>query len=229
MGQEAGMTILVKYATRGRPAIFLHRLREYIDGAKNPSDCIFLISYDADDPLMGEDVIAAAERMHPNVRCVRGNSKSKIEAINADINAVKEPWSVVIVFSDDMQLRLHHWDERVRMDMQHHYPDTDGCLWYHDASKQRDISTLSCIGRAYYNRFGFIYEPSYYSFFCDDEYTAVAQEAGKITFSETVIASHEHPSWGAGMKRDHLYDKNGKYWAQDKANFARRSALGFPA
>jgi len=222
------MKILVHYPTRGRPAIFLTRLREYIDGAKSPGDIIFLVSYDADDTQMTEDVVAAAERMHPNVRCVRGNSKTKIEACNANVNDVTEPWNIVLLISDDMFLQYRHWDERIKLDMALQFPDTDGCLWYHDGSRQRAICTLSCIGRRYYNRFGWIYRPEYRSFHCDNEFTYVASAAGKIVFIDTVLARHEHPAWGGGMKRDATYIRNNPAWAHDEALYNRRKLAGFP-
>ncbi len=75
----------------------------------------------------------------------------------------------------------------------------------------------------------YIYHPDYSSFFCDDEQTAVGLSLNKLVFINECICTHEHPSWGGGMKVDALYQRNNKYWNQDKATYERRKAAGFPA
>lgn len=223
------MHILVKFPTRGRPKIFLERLKEYANGALKPDKISFLVSYDADDFTMNQDVVAAAMKIHPDVTMVRGYSKTKIEAVNADIKDYVKPWEIVLVISDDMVLRRHGWDEVIREFFNSNYPDLDGAMWAHDGTKQRVICTLSCMGRKLYEKFGNIYHKTYSSFWCDNEYTEVCQRDGKIKFTETVIASHEHPAWNGGMRVDDTYRRNNRYWQSDKLNYEQRKQLGFPA
>lgn len=223
------MRILIKYPTRGRPQAFLSRLKEWVSLASNPDKLSFLVSYDSDDATMTPDVMADAERMHPSIICVRGNSKSKIEACNADIAEYEADWDIILLASDDMFCRRKGWDEMVRLHMKENFPDLDGCLWFHDGTKQRVICTLSVVGRLYYQRFGCLYEKSYLSFFCDNEFTEVAQSLGRIVFIEHPIATHEHPAWNGGMKRDETYVRNNKHWAQDEKNYFNRKSLGFPS
>jgi hypothetical protein len=223
------MRLLVKFPTRGRAGRFLLTLRGWIEQMSKPEDVVFLVSCDADDPTMTDGVIAQAKALHPNVTVVRGNSKSKIEACNADIGGYVQPWNVLLLVSDDMWCSCRGWDKVIRTKMAELYPDTDGCLWLHDGSAQRLISTLSCMGRRFYDRFGYIYHPSYKSFWSDNEYTDVARSLGKMTFIEPGIAFHEHPSWRGGMKVDATYQRNRGFWRQDETNYNRRKALGFPA
>lgn len=223
------MNILVKFATRGRPDIFLTRMKEYVGAIADPAKVRFLVSYDFDDlSMQRREVHEYLASMGPLVRALPGYSKTKIEAINADINEVDWPWQILLVISDDMQLRLHHWDTEVRALMERYYPDTDGMIWMHDGTKQRVINTLPCIGRKYYEREGYVYHPSYSSFFCDNEATELAQQRGRIQFVERVLATHEHPAWNAGMKPDAIYAKNNRYWTGDRANYEKRKAAGWP-
>lgn len=222
------MRILLKYPTRQRPQIFLQRLREWVAGAADMANIIVLVSYDLDDVTMRGDVIEQALKVHPNVRLIGGHNVSKIAACNADINTVSQPWDIVLLMSDDMVLRRHHWDARVRQDMVENFPDTDGALWYHDGTKQRDICTLACMGRKFYERFGYIYYPKYRSFWCDNEGTDVARSLGKLIFFDHVLASHEHPAWNGGMKKDALYARNNVHWAHDRDLYYARKAQGFP-
>jgi len=222
------MHILVKFPTRGRPKIFLERLKEYANGALKPDKISFLVSYDADDFTMNQDVVAAAMKIHPDVTMVRGYSKTKIEAVNADIANYGKPWDIILVVSDDMFLRKQGWDEVIREDYAKHYPDLDGSMWYFDGAQEK-ICTLACMGRTLFNRFGYVYNPNYSSFFCDDEATAVFRAMGKLTFSRTVIAGHYHPAWLKGMPVDDTYRRNNKFWKSDQATYEQRKQLGFPA
>lgn len=220
------MRILVKYPTRQRPKIFLTRLREWASAATDLSEVTFLVSIDEDDASMTDDVIAVANKIARDVRIFRGPNKSKIAACNADVDKIPN-WDVMLLISDDMFCRRSGWDAMIRRQMYLRFPDTDGCLWFHDGTRQKEICTLSCIGRKYYDRFGYVYHPSYFSFFCDNEFTEVAKMAGKIEFIDQPISTHEHPAWNGGMKRDDLYAKNNRYWKQDEANYHARKANGF--
>lgn len=223
------MTILLKFPTRGRPAQFLKTLNGWLSRASDLSRIAVLVSYDADDTTMTPEVIAKAEAMHPALVAVKGNSKSKIEACNADINEYQGEWEIILLISDDVWCFRRGWDDLLRTRMTEHYPDTDGVLWNHDGTKQRDITTISCMGRRYYERERYLYHPDYFSFWSDNEFTDVARQRGKITFFEVGIATHQHPSWLGGMKTDATYQKNHPFWNQDKATYHRRKSLGFPA
>lgn len=221
------MNILVKYPTRGRSGIFLERLKQWYDAATEKGAIRWIVTYDEDDVTMQYSVLAEAHAIIPTLVSYKGNCKTKIEACNANIPLDLE-WDVLLLISDDMVCRRIGWDNMIRENMQAHFPDTDGCLWFHDGSKQRAICTLSCIGRKYYNRFHYIYHPSYCSFFCDNEFTEVAQQANQIVFIEQCIATHEHPAWCGGMKVDATYRKNNKYWGQDQALYNQRKRDGYP-
>lgn len=224
------MKILVKYPTRQRPELFLKVLKEYIDKAADNSNITYLISYDVDDETMTSDVLATAALMHDNVMLRGGSSKSKIHACNRDIETLADwSWDIILLISDDMFVQQYGWDTTIAFDMQKYFPNTDGCLWYHDGSKQRIISTLSCMGRKYFERLGYLYHPSYKSFFCDNEYTEKAMSEGKMIFIENVIIKHEHPAWGGAVKGDDLYSRNDKAWNEDQSNYNMRKAAGYPA
>lgn len=223
------MKILIKFPTRSRPQQFLKTLRGWLDLAADPANLAVLVSCDEDDATMTPEVIAQAEALHPAVIVLRGTSKTKIEACNADVNDYQGHWDIILLASDDMWCRRKGWDEMIRTKMFEHHPDTDGVLWFHDGTKQHAIMTLSCVGRRYYERDRFLYHPTYRSFWCDNEATDVARVRGRLKFIEQPIASHEHWAWNGGMKKDALYIRNNGPWASDEANYHRRKALGFPA
>jgi hypothetical protein len=217
------LKLLIKYPTRQRPELFLKTLSEYI--SKSVDDNRYLISYDEDDASMTKEVFEAAYKISNFIDLYPGKGVSKIEACNRDMEKAKD-WDIVLLASDDMRPVTFGWDKRIKEDMQKHFPDMDGCLWYHDGAQQ-SICTLSCVGRKYYDKFNYLYHPSYKSFYCDNEFTDVATAAGKIAFIPHMIIKHYHPSWVQGVPSDLLYMHNDKFWADDEANYKKRRENGF--
>ncbi len=219
--------ILIKYPTRQRPEQFLKTLKGYIDKANDNSRIEYLISIDEDDLSMNNhEVIDAALSFSEGITIWKGKGVSKIEACNRNIQKAFKDWDILLLVSDDMECIAQGWDDRLISDMQRNFPTTDGCLWYHDGAQQ-SICTLSCIGRNYYDRFGYIYHPSYKSFFCDNEFTDIATNHRKMKLIPRMIIKHQHPSWDGNMKDDALYQRNNKFWAEDEANYHKRKANGF--
>lgn len=222
-----GMNILLKYPTRGRPQLFLQTLQGWLSRAAAPTELRVLVSYDVDDAIMTDEVVAAAKALHPAVTAVRGASKPKIEACNADLPTYAEPWDVVLLVSDDMFCCRDGWDDVIREHMSQRFPDTDGALWFHDG-RQRRGNTLECVGRKRYEHFGYLYHPSYVSFFCDDESTTVGLRDSKLHFVEPGICMHEHPSMGGQLRVDATYLRNNPWMWRDYKTFVARKAQGFP-
>lgn len=214
--------ILIKFPTRSRPELFLKTLSDYIRLAKDNSRIQYLVSIDNDDETMTEYVINQAKAFHPNVVFYKGDSKTKIEACNIDVEKAN-PWNIILLVSDDMKVGLLNWDERIISDFNGNY---DQCMWYYDGY-QKQVCTLSCVGVDYYNRFNYLYHPSYKSFYCDNEFTEVAQANGKIRMIGIPIIKHMHPSWGAGVPHDALYQRNDTHWEFDEENYYKRKASGF--
>lgn len=153
-------------------------------------------------------------------------TKGKIAACNSRIEDYEGEWDILILISDDMIPKVEGWDEIIIDDMQTHYPDTDGVLFYNDGHNGRKLNTLPIMGRKYYERFGYIYNPEYISLFADNEFTEVADRLGKQTYIDRVIIEHQHPFYYP-EKNDDLYRKNNSYYLQDKATYERRKRNGF--
>jgi hypothetical protein len=236
--------LLVKFPTRGRPDKFFTVLDRYYYGSKRKNLTSFLITCDKDDISMNND--AVRERLQKNYRntfVVFGESKSKIEAVNNDMNLAPEH-DIILLASDDMVPEEKGYDEVIRNKMQELYPDTDGVLWFFDGYR-RDFNTLCILGKKYYDRFGYIYHPSYKSFWCDNEFTDVANNLGKQTFIDKVIIRHIHPDWiqrddnAAVMYKnvhpnakdigiDQTFIKNLPFERLDAQNYRQRKLAGFP-
>lgn len=237
------MKILYKYPTRQRPLKFLRCISSYYELMKG-DNYEFVVTIDDDDKMMHSPEIVSHMSKMKGLTVKSGLNKSKIEAINADIPDTD--WDIVVLVSDDMFPEVEGFDDIIREDMARLYPDTDGVLWYFDGWR-RDLNTLCILGRKYYERFGYIYHPGYKSFWCDNEFTEVANTLGRQTFIDRVIIRHYHPdivlvdsstrekfaklfpeyaSVGSSG-HDELWKKNNSLFAFDRATYEQRKSRGF--
>jgi len=219
--------LLIKFPTRGRPDKFFKVLEEYINKAKNLEHIAFLISLDTDDISMNnENIIIKLKEYQKKVKLIYffGNSKTKIEAINADMGKVSG-WDILLLASDDMVPVVNGYDTIVRKDMNDHFRDLDGVLWYNDGG-QNNINTLSILGKKYYDRFNYIYHPDYISLWCDNEFTEVSKRLNKVYKSDQIIIEHQHPVYQK-TNYDQLYVRNESYYNIDQETYKKREVFNF--
>ena len=222
------MKILFKYATRSRPHWFQETIQTYLSMLSGMHQYEFVITCDTDDATMNNKKMISFMKKH-SLYYYFGNHKTKIEAINADMNAILD-WDICVVVSDDMIPVKQDFDISIVEEMTQSFPDTDGVLHFDDGlcnsnySKDRTI-TLSILGRLFYNRFGYIYHPLYKSFYCDTEFTEVAQKMKKVKFVPEVIIKHE---WSGGANsKDALYRRNSSLGKLDRTIYNTRKKEGF--
>lgn len=220
------MNLLIKFPTRGRRDKFFEVLNLYYDNLNNIDLTKFCVTIDDDDVSMNNDEVLYKLDQYKNLEYFVGFSESKIEACNSDIDEMID-WDIVLLASDDMIPQVKGYDDIIREKMEEYYPDTDGVLWFFDGNR-KDLNTLCILGKKYYDRFGYIYHRGYKSFYCDEEFTIVANKLGKQTFIEQVIIKHEHPDIPQYRnKLDELYVKNHKYYSVDYNFFNLRKKNKF--
>ena len=212
------MKLLVKFPTRHRHHQFLSTLRLYVAKCNQPTRTHFLITLDTDDATMvhANDEIASILVNHPH-RIVYGTSANKIDAINRDME-LAGAWDVLLLASDDMIPEAQGYDDIIREKMKATYPDLDGVLWFNDGYAGEKLNTLVCMGSQYYKRDGYIYNPAYKSFFCDNEFMETATARKRQTYFPECIVRHQHPA-NTGGSDDDLYKHNNKYWNEDEKTY----------
>lgn len=219
--------LLIKFPTRGRPDKFFNVLDLYINKAQNLDKIAFLISLDTDDVTMNNpEIISRFKNYQSKIKLLYffGNNKTKIQAINADLEKVSG-WDILLLASDDMIPVVQGYDYIIRKDMNDHFRDFDGVLWYNDGG-QNNINTLSILGKKYYDRFGYIYHPDYVSLWCDNEFTEVSKKLNKVYQSDKIIIEHQHPVYRK-TNYDQLYVKNESYYNIDQQTYEQRKSKNF--
>lgn len=203
--------ILFKFASRSRESKFFIGLDNILNNIADYENFHILVSLDSDDSTMyNKTTITKIKKyfeLYPDkITVVFGKSKSKIDAINRDVNHYKESinFDILVNFSDDMSFIVKGFDNIIRNKFSQHFNDTDGNIYFNDGFTKDKISTLSIIGRKYYDKFNYIYHPSYISLWCDNEYTIVAKNNNKIHYFDENIFVHNHPSNVGGFIDEQL-------------------------
>lgn len=218
------MTILFNLASRSRPEKFFETLDNITRNCAS-QDYLILAKLDSDDQSMFND--AVLNRIcdnYPKVATMWGESKSKIDAINRDINdSDLPPWSILINMSDDMRWGTFGFDDIIR---QHMPVNLDGFLHVPDDYAKDRVCTTSIIGWRYYQRDMYVYNPAYYSMWCDDEATDVAKARGCYIQVPGIQLDHLHYTNMGKAPKDELYRRNDTYLA-DKRIYEERKARNF--
>ena len=135
-------------------------------------------------------------------------------------------FDIVLLASDDMVPQIKGFDTIIKEKMLSNYPDTDGVLWFNDGYKGDTLNTLCILGKKYYDRFNYIYNPEYKSVWCDNEFMDVSKLLNKVTYFDITIIRHEHPDWGFGSN-DSIHMSNIKNESNDRITYERRKKINF--
>jgi hypothetical protein len=217
------MDLLIKFPTRNRPDKFIKTFTKYLMYLDDKSTK-FIITCDNDDKSMKEESLVEFLLEFENVKLCYGDNNSKIEAVNADLKDVN--FDILLLASDDMVPMVKGYDSIIKQKMMELYPDTDGVLWFNDGYQGNRLNTLSIMGKKYYDRFNYIYNPNYLSVWCDNEFMDVANILNKQTYINDVIIKHEHPDWGFG-NRDDVHSLNFKHESHDRMVYNTRKNNNF--
>jgi len=219
------MKLLIKFPTRGRRSKFFNVLKKYELFLSKEVEYQFLITMDEDDKEMNNTEVIEILKTFNNLSFFYGNSKSKVEAVNNDIDKVKD-WDILLLASDDMIPVEKNYDKIIIDEMKKEFSDTDGVLFFHDGFVKNKVNTLSILGKKYFDRFNYIYYPEYLSTYCDNEFTEVADILHKQKYINKIIIRHEHPDHGFGS-RDFVHYNNMLNEKHDSSLFLKRKKDNF--
>ena len=210
------MKILFKYTTRSRPELFHRGMRSIIDNCAS-DDYVILVTLDENDQSM---IDADKHYNDDRIIFVKGISTDKVNAINRDVEKVRE-WDILVNMSDDMVFTKKGFDYSIR----NSFDNLNQCLHFPDGNTKQLI-TMAIIGRGFYDRFGYIYNPAYKSLFCDNEQMEVAIFIGAYKFIDIDIIDHKHPIYNkAQMDAQYIHTEG--FWNEDKATYLYRKSKNF--
>lgn len=216
--------ILYKLTSRSRPERCMNAIASIVGNSSTDKEYMILLSCDIDDESMKNFDYP----FYTDGRLVikKGLSKNKIDAINRDVSDIDWDWDVLVNVSDDMIIEKG-FDSVVRNAFEN---SLDLFLHLPDGYANERLASMSIMGRDYYNRFGYIYHPSYESVYCDNEAMDVAKSLNKYVYVNEHVFKHIHPANVGSHLMDEQYKKteSAEVHARDCENYQRRKELKFP-
>ena len=216
------MKILFVYTTRSRRSNFLRGIDSIVKNIADKNNYHILISVENEfndktmHPLPTLDC-PHSYRVNPN------KPTTKIDAINRDVNnfLLLYDTQIIINMSDDMVFTEYGFDNVIRREFNH----LDLCLHLPDGNRN-DLITMSILGRDYYNRFNYIYHPSYKSLYCDNEQTDVSKILGCYKFVDKLLFHHLHPAYNKATF-DAQYQHTESFGTEDSVTYYNRKQINF--
>ena len=225
------MRLLFKYTTRSRRSSFLRGIDSIINNLADKENYHIYTTFDVDD-----DKMRPLPEIKGNHTYIAGTSKSKVDAINRDMDFINSQyeWDVLVNMSDDVVFTEKGFDNIIRNQFISYDYDGEGEISTRNLDKvihfpdgnRSDLLTVSIIGREYYNRDNYIYNPEYKSLYCDNEAMEVAKMRGCYKYVDKVIFNHLHPAYSKGVF-DAQYQHTESFGAQDFETYLRRKQNGF--
>lgn len=201
------MKISLIHPSRGRPDKSLDTFDRWNSYSSNyMADSEWILSLDVDD--------ASAYRYTKNYigsgvdAIIFNTNKSAVDAINNAARVAKG--DVFIVVSDDTE-PVQNWDIKILQEVE---GKTDWILKTQDGI-QPWIITMPVMDRAYYNRTGNIYDPSFDHMFCDTWLTVQADISGR-----KITSNLKFPHLNDSIK-DELRQRTNGTWRQGEETFIR--------
>jgi hypothetical protein len=223
------LKILFKFPCRGREKVFFESLDSLNDNIRDKQNYLISLTIDVDDAILNTPEVVERINEYPNTEIQWGYSKSKIHAINRSMP--EYDWDIIICWSNDQFATFYGFDDIMRMDILNKWGNNglDGLAHFPEPDTKDILNVLYIATRKYYERFNYIYHPSYQSLWCDNESMLVAKALGKYHFFGTTgLYVHKNPAYSHHkMERDELFDQQQGLWQVDEDNFQKRKANNF--
>lgn len=212
------MKISIIHASYGRSVMQAITAWNWIDRTSGLHDIEYLLSIDKADKDTGYPDSMSFDKDYVECKVVKNDTNTSVAAINKAASV--STGDIIIVISDDFDCPAS-WDELI---VEASKGRTDWCMKTQDGT-QPWIITLPIMDRTYYNRFGYIYHPSYQHMFVDTELSAVCDLLGKRITAD-IEFKHNHYSVG-GIKKDDTSIKADATWNQGERLFMQRASNRF--
>lgn len=212
--------ISIIHPSRGRAEMAFNTAKKWLELADNKSQIEYWFSCDSDDAQMQQYIHFVSQL---GVQAKYSVNRSAIQAINRVAEMVKG--NLLIVVSDDFDC-FQGWDSFLLNNLA---GKTDYLVKTSDGYMNNNwLITLPIMDRAYYNRFGYIYQPDYLHLFSDTEMTCVGNMLGKVIDLQNPNAVFQHNHYTINkMAKDAINEKNDATWTQGKELFLSRMADDF--
>lgn len=207
--------ISILHPSWGRPKLAAQCLTEWMRKARRIENIQYILCLSEKDPMINE-YLSIFNYVSCKIEIIAENGLVK----QVNHAATKATGDLLIAVSDDFGCP-DDWDIILLNEL---YGKEDYIVKTKDGL-QPTIITLPIMDRAYYNRLGYIYHPSYHHMFADQE---LAEQGALLNRVITIdqLFPHDHYTTGKN-KKDETNIKNDSFFESDKLVFEKRKAINF--
>ena len=181
---------------------------------------------DLSDATMNNDAVKEKAKNYPQAKLNYTITTGKVDAINKGLEFINPAYDVLILVADDIEFTMKGFDYEIECDMMKYAPNLDYILHYPESHSGSRQITMPVMGRKFVDYFGWIYEPSFKSVWCDNCQMESAKFIKKYKFINKSIFEHRHPLWEK-MPYDELMKRNESYYAEDSKTYFKLVANNF--
>lgn len=224
------LRILWKFPCRGRKDMFFESLDSLNNNIRDRNNYHISLTLDIDDAILNNEEVIKRLYEYDNLSIAWGKSDSKIHAINR--NFPDYDFDVVVCWSNDMFLTMYGADDIMRdyiMSVANTIEDFDFLIHFPEPCSKEWLNVLYVATNNYFNRFNYIYHPSYLSLWADNESMLVAQMLKRYHYIGVPgLYSHKNPAYSEfGIERDELFNHQQSLWEVDEINYRKRKGNNF--
>jgi hypothetical protein len=178
---KAGRTFSVLHATRrGKKA--LDAMYFWLSVAANAGSIEWIFAVDEDDTETREALKGYRTVVVPP-------NKGPVAAWNA---AAKEATGKVLIQMSDDWFPPMAWDQMIFERFGDRIND-EAVLKISDGHRKDDLMCMAILTKKYYDSYGYVFHPEYFSMYSDNEFTWQAQRDGVIIDASDIVLKHAHP------------------------------------
>jgi hypothetical protein len=209
--------ISVIHPSRGRSKRALNAYKNAINNAFDSSKIEYILSVEPDMFCDYHNVFNSSIRN--NFIYVSKENKTAIEAINSGAKEAKA--NILMVLSDDFDDMPLNWDLMILEAVK------DKKFWVLKTfdKTQEWIITMPIMDRAFYNKFGYIYNPAYTHMFCYTELSSICDMLDCVITRNDIVFPHNH--YTNGFEKDEINTKNDLSWKQGESMYFKRMKENF--
>ena len=197
----------------------------YIKNLSGKHNVRFVFTFDEDDDTMNNDEIKNyLNDLDFDLTYYYGSHFNKVEAIND--NLTDQDFDILMLCADDIYV-AENFDDKIVQEFENSSHGLDAILQIYTYRWEFALDVFCIMGKDYYDRFNYIYHPSYISEFCDNEYTSVAKSLGKSIETMNMILTHKWENIKGDATRQRNMDRT--LLNKDTNNFEKRKAINFIA
>ena len=220
------MKISLLHPSRNRAVKAHATFQNWLFNASGENLYEYIISIDNDDSQLSE-----YRRRFSGCTIIENNNRSLVDAVN---NAAKlATGDIIIVMSDDFDC-VKDWDillceyiEANNLTGEYAIQVDDGYSFGKDGD-DANLLTIPIISIELWLRLKYIYHPSYFSMFADNDIFEVCKTLNCLYIAPHIKFQHNHYTIGKSNKDD-TYDRQNSMvaWTQGNANLKQRKARNY--